>query len=111
MRLTFKEGRVIHRGPFVYQSEASRVDLTNVRCLRRRTTLVLWNCGGLMTADGELDIKCQCLRRYIFQGEHLQTVLHAIATAGCSTRRLCREPLGGMDDCCSSEGHPYFFEK
>ncbi len=58
-----------------------------------------------MTPDGELDIKCQCLRRYRFLGQHLQTVLHAIVTAGCSTRRLCREPLGGIDDCFRRYGY------
>ena len=34
-------GERMYRDPFVYQTEAIRVDLTNVRCLRGRTTLVL----------------------------------------------------------------------
>ena len=31
-----------------------------------------------------------------------KSLLHAITTACCSTRRLCREPLRGMDDCFRS---------
>ena len=85
-----RRGEGMYWEPFVYQSEASRVELINVRCLCRRTTLVMCYCGGIMTADGELDITYQRLRRHRLQGEHPQTALHTITTAGCSTRRLCR---------------------
>ena len=60
-----------------------------------------------MTADGELDIKRQRLLRHRLQGEHQQTVLHTITTAGCSTRRLCREPLHAIDDCFRRYGYSY----